>query len=59
MDRIHAAARTAGKGVIIVALDLEDARRLREQGYQGLMVVTTSLIATAAREFLQAMGGRG
>ena len=59
VDRIHAAARAAGKGVIIVALDLEDARRLREQGYQGLMVVTTSLIATAAREFLEAMRGRG
>ena len=57
VDRIHAAARAAGKAAIMVALDHEDARRLREQGYQGLMVVTTSLIATAAREFLQAMRG--
>ena len=57
VDRIHAATRAAGKAAIMVALDHEDARRLREQGYQGLMVVTTSLIATAAREFLQAMRG--
>ena len=57
VDRIHAAARAAGKGAILVALDADDARRLREQGYQGLMVVTASLIANAARELLRAMKG--
>ncbi len=57
VDRIHSAARAAGKGAIIVALDAADARRLRAQGYQGVMAITASLIADAARDFLQAMRG--
>lgn len=55
VDRILAAARAAGRPAMLVALDPEDGRRLVERGVQGLLVVSGSVIANAARNFLQAL----
>jgi 2-keto-3-deoxy-L-rhamnonate aldolase RhmA len=55
VKRIHAAARTAGKPAMIVALDHEDGRRLLAEGYQALLVVTGPMIVNAARSFLQVL----
>jgi hypothetical protein len=40
---------------MIVALDHADGRRLVQEGYQALLVVTGTVVARAAREFLQAL----
>ena len=53
--RIHTAARAAGKPAMIVALDHDDGRRLLDEGYQALPVVTGPLIVNAARSFLQVL----
>jgi 2-keto-3-deoxy-L-rhamnonate aldolase RhmA len=55
VDRIVQAARAAGRPTIVVALDPEDGQRLWERGFQGLMVVSGSLIAKAAGDFLRAL----
>jgi 2-keto-3-deoxy-L-rhamnonate aldolase RhmA len=55
VNRIHAAARAAGKPAMIVALDHEDGRRLAAEGYQALLVVSGPLIVNAARSFLQVL----
>ncbi len=51
VDRIAAAGRPA----MCAALNPEDGRRLIERGFQALLVATGSLIAGAARPFLQAL----
>ena len=53
--RIHDAARAAGKPTMIVALDHEDGRRLLTEGYQALLVISGTLLASAARTFLQVL----
>lgn len=55
VDRIHHAAQAAGMPTIIVATSPEDGRRLLARGYQGLLVVTGSVIVGAARAFLEAL----
>jgi len=40
---------------MIVALNPDDGRRLIERGFQALIVSSGSLIAGAARSFLQAL----
>ena len=55
VDRIVEAARAGSKPAMIVPLDVEDGRRLRERGFQGLIVISGPLIAEAAREFLQGL----
>jgi 2-keto-3-deoxy-L-rhamnonate aldolase RhmA len=55
VDRIAAAARAAGRPAMCVALTPEDGRRLVERGFQALLVASGSLIAGAARNFLEAL----
>jgi 2-keto-3-deoxy-L-rhamnonate aldolase RhmA len=55
VDRIAAAARAAGRPAMCVALSPEDGRRLIERGFQALLVASGSLIAGAARNFLEAL----
>lgn len=55
VDQIVRAARAAGRPALIVPLDVEDGRRLRQRGFQGLIVISGTLIANAAREFLEAL----
>ncbi len=55
VDRIVQAARAAGRPAMIVPLDVEDGRRLRERGFQGLIVISGTLIANAARDFLHGL----
>ncbi len=55
VDRIAQAAHAAGRPAMIVALNPEDGRRLIERGFQALIVATGSLIANAARNFLEAL----
>ncbi len=55
VDLIAQAARTAGRPVMIAALDPEDGRRLIARGFQALIVLSGPLIASAARNFLQVL----
>jgi len=55
VDRIAGAARAAGRPAMIVALSPEDGRRLIERGFQALIVSSGSLVANAARNFLEAL----
>jgi 4-hydroxy-2-oxoheptanedioate aldolase len=55
VDHIVEAAGEAGKPAMIVPLSVEDGRRLRERGFRGLIVVSGTLIADAARDFLQGL----
>jgi 2-keto-3-deoxy-L-rhamnonate aldolase RhmA len=55
VDRIAAAARAAGRPAMCVALTPEDGRRLIDRGFQALLVASGSLIAGAARNFLEAL----
>jgi 4-hydroxy-2-oxoheptanedioate aldolase len=55
VDRIARAARGAGRPAMIVALDPEDGRRLIERGFQALLVPSGSVIARAARGFLETL----
>lgn len=55
VDRIAEAARAAGRPAMIVALNPEDGRQLIERGFQALIVISGSLIASAGRSFLQAL----
>jgi 4-hydroxy-2-oxoheptanedioate aldolase len=55
VDRMHAAVRAAGRPTVIVARDAEDGRRLVALGYQGLLVITGSLLVHAGRTMLQAL----
>ncbi len=55
VDRIARAARDAGRPAMIVALDPEDGRRLIERGFQALLVPSGSVIARAARGFLETL----
>ena len=41
---------------MIAALDPADGRALYERGFQVLMMSATSLLATAARDFLEQIG---
>jgi 4-hydroxy-2-oxoheptanedioate aldolase len=55
VDHIVEAAGAAGKPAMIVPLSVEDGRRLRERGFRGLIVVSGTLIADAARDFLRGL----
>jgi 4-hydroxy-2-oxoheptanedioate aldolase len=55
VDRIAGAARAAGRPAMVVALSHDDGRRLIERGFQALIVSSGSLVATAARNFLEAL----
>lgn len=56
VEQIRAAAAAAGKPAMIAALDPADGRALYERGFQVLMLSATSLLATAARDFLEQIG---
>ena len=53
VEQIRVAAATVGKPTMIVALDPADGRALYAQGFQLLIVSTTSLLANSARGFLK------
>jgi 2-keto-3-deoxy-L-rhamnonate aldolase RhmA len=54
--KLLAAATTAGKPAMIVALDPADGRALYAQGFRVLIVSACAVFTSAAREFLQQVG---
>lgn len=56
VGRIRDAARAAGKPAMTLAVDPAEGRALYEQGFQGLVVGGTALLAGAARDCLARIG---
>jgi 2-keto-3-deoxy-L-rhamnonate aldolase RhmA len=56
VEQIRAAAAVAGKPVMTVALDAAHGRALYVEGYQGLIVGVTAMLANTARDFLGQLG---
>jgi 4-hydroxy-2-oxoheptanedioate aldolase len=56
VSQVLAAAKTAGKPGMILALDAANGRALYEQGFQLIMVSACALFAGAARDFLELVG---
>ena len=54
--KLLAAATTAGRPAMIVALDPADGRALYAQGFRVLIVSACAVFTSAAREFLQQVG---
>jgi 2-keto-3-deoxy-L-rhamnonate aldolase RhmA len=52
LERIRATAAKAGKPTMTIAGDAAQGRALYEQGFQGLIVGASALLAGAARDFL-------
>ena len=56
VERIRLAAASAGRPAITLAIDAEGGRALYAQGFQGLIVAPTPLLAAACRDLLAGIG---
>lgn len=56
VEQIRSAAARAGKPAMTLAVDPADGRALYAQGFQGLVVGATGLLAGAGRDFLANVG---
>lgn len=56
VEQMRAAAQTAGKPAMLLALDAANGRALYVQGFQAIAVSACALFTIAARDFLQQVG---